>query len=187
MNLDKLKLICIENKIPIVRDETILYIARIIKDNDFKTVLEIGTGYGYSANFLCNKINGLKIDTIEKNIKNFEIACLFPHKNISYILGSAFEWEASKKYDLIFIDGPKNKQEILFEKFSNYLFKDGIIVVDNIFLKDVKPTNKNKIKLIKKNLEFKKYLLNLEEWNVEILEIDDGVAICKRKFNEYSR
>lgn len=177
---------CIENHIPIVRDQTILYIVKIIRNNNFINVLEIGTGYGYSANFLCDNINFLKIDTIEKNIKNFEIACLFPHKNINYILDSAFTWESSKKYDLIFIDGPKSKQKILFEKFTNYLLNDGIIVIDNIFLKDVKSINKNKIKLLKNNLKFKNYLLELKSWEVEILNVDDGIAICKRKFNEHS-
>jgi len=185
MNLIKLKLMCIKDHIPIVRDETILYIENVIRNNNFKNILEIGTGYGYSANFLCNKISDLKIDTIEKNINNFLIASSFPNKNINYILASAFDWKPSIDYDLIFIDGPKNKQEILFEKFSHNLVDKGLIIIDNIYLKDVKPINKNKKILLKKNFEFKKYLLNLINWNVKILDIDDGIAICKRINNEY--
>lgn len=184
MELYKLKEMCIENKIPIVRDKTIDLIVSLILKNNFKIILEIGTAYGYSANYISNKVENIKIDTIENKNQNYEIATSIKNPNITYIFASAFNWETEKIYDFIFFDGPKNKQEILFEKFEKNLCKNGIIVIDNIFLKDVKPIDKRKRSLIKKVKNFEIYLKNLEKWNVEIIDIDDGIALCSRKKNE---
>ena len=84
------------------------------------------------------------------------------------------------------MDACKSHQEILFEKYSQNLNEDGIIFIDNIYLKkfDTNALNdltKSQLHLVERVREFEKYLRNLKDWKVEIKDIDDGYAICRRK------
>ena len=108
-----------------------------------KYILEIGSFIGLSTMELSKNIkkNG-KVFAIEKfekfyNIakKNFKINKL--NKKINIILGDANEVLSSKiikqKFDLVFIDGNKEKYKELFILCENKLTKNGIIIIDNIF------------------------------------------------------
>ena len=186
MDLKTLKSICIDKHIPIVRDKTFNLINQIINENNFTSILEVGTAYGYSAfAFSLNKkINN--ITTIEKNKDNYFLACehLKDIKKIKIINSDAILFNTDQKFDLIFIDGAKSHQEILFEHCQKFLRSNGIIIVDNIYLKKLnnqKGLTKNQKRLLSKVKEFKTWLLSKQGWNIKIIDIDDGVAICKKK------
>ena len=49
MTLEQLKELCLANNIPIVRDQTLDEIRQLLLINKYKSVLELGTAYGYSA------------------------------------------------------------------------------------------------------------------------------------------
>ena len=71
MTINELKTICINDSIPILRDKTLEYIVNIIKENKIKSILEIGTAYGYSS-FAFNQIDCVnEILSIEKNKDNY--------------------------------------------------------------------------------------------------------------------
>ena len=188
MTINELKAICINDSIPILRDKTLEYIINIIKENKIKSILEIGTAYGYSS-FAFNQIDCVnEILSIEKNKDNYLKAKNFlaGNKKINLVNDDCFNFVPNKKYDLIFIDGPKSHQDQLFLKYSNYLEDNGFIIIDNIFLKkyssiDFNSLTKNQQHLVKKVKEFQKWLENNNEWNINILDIDDGVAICHKK------
>jgi predicted O-methyltransferase YrrM len=150
----------IQDNIPIVRDNTLDFINKIIKMNNITSILEIGSGYGYSSySFSLNdKIN--TILTIEKNVKNYEIANEFlRNSKVKIVNCDAFEIELWKqKFDLIFIDGPKSHQELLVTKYLKHLNPHGIMIIDNIFLRkfnNQKYLTKNQKNLVKKVNEFK--------------------------------
>lgn len=184
MNLEILKKICIDNKIPILRDDSINKICEIININCFSNMLEIGSGFGYSSLyfFLNSKIKN--IISLEKNIDNFFYLSLISqtYKNITFINVDAFEYNTENKFDLILIDGPKSKQNLLFEKYEKFLKENGIIIIDNIFMNNLRKLNTIRAnKLIGKVDDFKNYLKSLNDWNIDFLDIGDGLAICKRK------
>ncbi len=186
MNLETIKRKSLENSIPIVRDRTITCLIDLIKKNKFESILEIGTAYGYSAKCFSDIDCVKKVITLEKQYSNFLVAKnnLKDDKKITCLNVDAFDFTTKDNYDLIFFDGGKSHQEILFEKFSNFLNKNGIIFIDNIYLKKFRnKTNlsKNQIKLLNKLDYFHKWLLSLPDWNIKIFDIDDGYAICKRK------
>ncbi len=186
MNLSELKSICKNDNIPIVRDGTILLINRIINQLKIKTILEIGTAYGYSSYAMSLNKSVRKIVTIEKNNLNFLKASFYLKdiKKIKIINGDAFKYQFFNKYDLIFIDGSKSHQDVLFNKLKKCLKRSGIIIIDNIFLKKFstkKNLTRNQQKLIKKVEDFYKFLQNLKGWFVLIKDIEDGVAIISKK------
>lgn len=184
MTLESLKKECIKNHVPLIDDESIKFICNLIDQNKILSLLEIGSGLGYSSLYM--SIHSLieNIDSLEKNEDRF----LFIKNNIvshkiNYFLIDAFEFYPSKKYDLIFLDGPKAKQSILFEKYSKYLNDKGFIIVDNIKMLKLqfKKETKRIQKLLEKNRQFIEYLKNLEKWEVKFIDIGDGLALCRRK------
>ena len=81
------------------------------------------------------------------------------------------------------IDGPKAKQEILFEKFSPYINKNGYIFVDNInIFSEIKNLTKRQKKLKQKVEKFKYFLekLNPKKFNVKFFGIEDGFSIVQK-------
>lgn len=184
MNLTKLKEECLIKKIPIIHDDSIRYISQLINNHKFSSILEIGSGLGYSSYFILKETNAKSIISLEKNVENFK----YIKQNLSvlpidFINVDAFIYEPNSKFDLIFIDGPKNKQEKLFEKYSLFLNKKGIIIIDNISMNNLKKKiETNRIKnLINKNEIFKEFLISQKHWNISFLEIGDGLAICSKK------
>ena len=185
MDVKNLKIKCLENHIPILRDKTLLALEKVIFEKNIKTMFEIGTAWGYSSLSLKNKFPNLKIVSIEKNNQNFDKALKHLKKSkIKLINNDAFLYEPKEKYDLIFFDGPKKKQKILFEKYQNYLTSNGIIFIDNIFLKkysDNKNLEPRKQKILDDLNNFLVYLKNLKNWEIKFYDVDDGYAICQRK------
>ena len=109
------------NSVPIMSRDTITTIQNIIKENNVKTTLEIGTAIGYST--ICFASTGIdKIESIERDedryikaVSNVEKSNL---KNISLNLMDAFDFNTEDKYDLIIIDAAKSQNKKIFEKFK---------------------------------------------------------------------
>ena len=184
----KLYKICKLNNIPIIRKKTAKIINNIINENKYNSLLEIGTAYGFSCNLWIQNKNLKNIVSIEKNIDNYLIASNYvSQNNLKLINGDAFDVQINEKFDLIFLDGPKSNQEILFEKFLNLLNDNGTIVVDNLLLNkfkklDINQLNKNQRKLLEKIELFRKYLENNERINFTFLNIDDGIGIITKRY-----
>lgn len=162
-------------------------ICELINKKELSTMLEIGTGLGYSSYFFSAYSNIKKIETIEKKFGNFLFAKYFVKNfKVNYHWLDWINFSTNDLFDIIFIDGPKSKNQQIFEKFAVNLNPNGIIVIDNIFLKRLKQkallysTNKYQ-KIINKVNSFINWLQNQKEWKFEIIDVGDGLAICERK------
>src|SRR5690554_1157147 len=104
--IEKLKEHCINSNIPIIEDDSLNFIKDIINKNNYQSILEIGTAYGYSAISFSNEKT--IIDTIEKdNLRANEANKWIKKTNykINVINDDALVYQGlNKKYDLIFID-----------------------------------------------------------------------------------
>jgi len=184
--LDNLKQYCIQKQIPIVRDDVTQYMGEYLENKKAKSFLEIGTAFGYSALWFAEKTSLNKIITLEKNATNYEVAqpYLANNNKIKSILTDAFTYCNEELFDVIFIDGPKSHQDVLFMKYQKNLSLGGVIFIDNIYLKkfnEQENLTKNQKNLLKKVKAFEIWLKALTDWKVEILDIGDGLAICTRK------
>ncbi|GHU48780.1 caffeoyl-CoA O-methyltransferase [Bacilli bacterium] len=160
MNIKQLKKICLDERIPIIRDDTLNLIIHLIQDNDFHSVLEIGTAYGYSTKAFSIIIGIKEVTSLELNPDNYQkaISYLNDESKIKLINVNAFDFKPEKTYDFIFIDGPKSHQEKLVTKYLTYLNQRGIMIVDNIFLKKFQnqtTLTKNQQSLLNKVRAFK--------------------------------
>lgn len=180
--------LCQINKIPIIREKTAQLIFDFIINKKYQSILEIGTAYGFST-LIWNQIDSIKlIVSVEKNFENYTVASKFltNKKKITLINDDAFNYLPNKNFDLIFIDGPKSHQDKLVEKYINYLNDNGIIVIDNLFLKkyaniQFEKLTKNQKKLLIKVNNFRNWLQNNKiNFNFTLYDIDDGVGIISK-------
>lgn len=191
--IDEIKNNAKKNHVPIMQDEGIEYIVNYIKQNNVKTILEIGTAVGYSSIMFASISEEIHITTIERDdemykqaVKNINKCCL--NHQIEVIHDDALKTDINGKYDLIFIDAAKSQYIKFFEKYKHNLDKDGVIITDNLSFHglvedDSKTNNRNTKQLVKKIRNYIEFLKNNEEFDTEFLSIGDGISISKLKIS----
>lgn len=182
----------LEDKVPIIMDDTLEVIAKILDEIKPKKILEIGTAVGYSAICFSEYLqeNG-KIDTIERdtervkeareNIKKAEV-----EEKINIYKGDAVEIlpTLNDEYDVVFIDAAKGKYPFFLNQALRMIKPGGVIFADNILYKGyvMSDYNKHKQRTAVRNLrEYIAEITNNEKLETEILEVGDGLAISKTK------
>ena len=189
--LEKIKKEALENKIPIIMDDTLNEISKILIDKKPTKILEIGTAVGYSAICFTEYLQkDGNIDTIEReeervlkakeNIKKAEV-----EDKINIYFGDAVEIlpTLNNKYDVIFIDAAKGKYPIFLKEALRMLNKTGIILADNVLYKGyvLGDYNKHKQRTAVRNLrEFLKELEENPNLETNSLEVGDGLAIARK-------
>ena len=190
--LQKIKDKALEEHIPIIMDDTLEVIANILKESKPKRILEIGTAIGYSAICFSKYLSkdGI-IDTIERDVErikqaNENILKLGLENQIHVHSGDAVEIlpTLTEKYDAIFIDAAKGKYPFFLKQSERLLNPHGIIFADNILYKGyvMSDYNKHKQRTAVRNLrEYIKEVTENPNYETEILEVGDGLAISKRR------
>lgn len=190
--LQKIKEKALEEHIPIIMDDTLEIVDKILTELKPKKILEIGTAVGYSAMCFSKYLEeGGIIDTIERdeertkqakeNIVKVEVA-----DKINILEGDAVEIlpTLEGKYDMIFIDAAKGKYPFFLKEALRMLDEKGIILADNILYKGyvMSDYNKHKQRTAVRNLrEYIAEVTGNPNLETEILEVGDGLAITKRK------
>ena len=190
--LQKIKEKALEEHIPIIMDDTLEVVDKILKETKPKKILEIGTAVGYSAMCFSEYLQeGGIIDTIERDEERIAEAKVNIEKvgvaeKINILEGDAVEIlpTLTGKYDMIFIDAAKGKYPFFLKEALRMLEKDGVILADNILYKGyvMSDYNKHKQRTAVRNL--REYIHEVtEDPNLEtkILEVGDGLAISKFK------
>ena len=178
-----------ENYVPIARKQTIEFILNLMKERNYTRFLEIGTAIGYTCINVALLNKNINVVTIEHDSKRAEIAKknfieFGVNEQINMIEDDAVTITINDKFDLIFIDASKKRNDYFLDKFSPNLNEGGMIIIDNMKLEDfwVNAKKEKKEKFHRMNEEFKKNLLNRKEFDVQILEdIGDGIALIKKK------
>ncbi len=180
----------INNDVPIMSVESIETISKIIKDNNVKNILEIGTAIAYST--ICfASIDGVKkITSIERDKIRFNIAENNVKKsnlnNIELICDDALNTSFNDKYDLIIIDAAKSQNKRFFEKYKYNLNENGIIIVDNLDFhgyvgRSSEIKSRNLRQMVRKIEKFIEFLDENKEFDVQYIEVGDRLGVCKKK------
>lgn len=190
--LEKIKQKALEEHIPIIMDDTLEVVDKILTEIKPTRILEIGTAVGYSAICFSKYLqpNG-KIDTIERdtdrvveariNIKNVGV-----ENKINIYESDAVEIlpTLNEKYDVVFIDAAKGKYPFFLKEALRMIKPNGVILADNILYKGyvMSDYNKHKQRTAVRNLrEYVKEVTENPNIETEILEVGDGLAISKVK------
>ena len=198
MDIKTIKENALNEHIPILMDDTLEVIKEILIKEKPTKILEIGTATGYSsicfATIILENCRGelsspVKIDTIEldetraneaiENIKQMGL-----EKNINVLKGNAVEIlpTLNESYDIVFIDAAKGKYPIFLKEAIRLSHKGSIILADNILYKGYVMSDYNKHKQRTAVTHLREYIKEITEnpdFETEILEVGDGLAISK--------
>ena len=190
IELNKIKEKALEDHIPIIMDDTLDVIAKILIEKKPKRILEIGAAVGYSAICFSKYLaEGGVIDTIERdenrieeakqNFKKVEV-----ENKINLYEGDAVDIlpNLNEKYDVVFIDAAKGKYPFFLKEALRMIKDNGIIIADNILYKGyvMSDYNKHKQRTAVRNLrEYIKETTEDPNMITEILDVGDGLAISR--------
>lgn len=183
-----------EYHIPIMELAGIETMLQLLRIQQSKKILEVGTAIGYSALRMAEALPNAKVVTIERDLERFQLAEEFINRSnnreqILLIKGDALEVEdivsEHAPFDAIFIDAAKGQYKKFFEIYSKYLKKDGMIITDNVLFKglvcETEIESKRTRNLVKKIDDFNQWLMSHPDYFSVILPVGDGVAISKRR------
>lgn len=191
--LDEMRLFARESWIPIILDDSLAYIEKVLSDKNIGNILEIGTAIGYSSICFSKFLNKEgKIDTIEIDKQRIMLAkanidMYKLNDKINIIEGDAIKVlpKLNEKYDFIFIDGPKSHYIEYLPICLELLSEDGIIIADNVNYKGmVKGEKKVKHKqrtAVNKLREFIDEVKNNPKLNSDLVDVGDGILIITKK------
>ena len=195
MNKVELQIIkekALEEHIPIIMDDTLEVIQKILIENKPNKILEIGTAVGYSAICFSEFLDETgKIDTIERDADRVKqakenIIKTEVQDKINIYEGDAVEIlpTLNEKYDIVFIDAAKGKYPFFLHEAIRMIKSKGIIIADNVLYKGyvLGDYNKHKQRTAVRNLrEYIKEVSENPNLETEILEVGDGLAISRIK------
>lgn len=190
-DIEQIKQKALEEHIPIIMDDTLEEVGKILEELKPTKILEIGTAVGYSAIRFSKYLqeDGM-IDTIERdeerikearqNIKDMNL-----EEKIHIFAGDALEIlpTLSGPYDMVFIDAAKGKYPIFLQEALRMLRVGGIIIGDNVLYKGYVLSDYNKHKQRTAVRGLRQFLKDLEEnenLETKLLEVGDGLIISKK-------
>ena len=167
------------------------FLQLIIKINNVKNCLEIGTFTGFSSLTMALALpNGGKLTTLDHDKKIVHVAKDFFKKGnldnkIEIVTSPALETlkrfsQEGKKFDLIFIDADKGNYKNYYELSLNLINEKALIIFDNVlwhgevFKKNVTDEQTNIMR------EFNKYIKDDNRVEKIILPLGDGLTICRK-------
>ena len=190
--IEEIKKKALEEKVPIIKDDGLLFILNLIKERNVKDILELGCAVGYSSIQMASLRDDIHIDTIEKNedmykqaIINIKEESLDDRINVHFM--PIEEFKTDKKYDLIFVDAAKAQYFKYTEQFLDNLKDDGVFVYDNMIfhglvydVENIK--SKNTRSLVKKLINFLQIMRNDKRFDIMFFEdVGDGILLASKK------
>lgn len=179
------------NNIPIMLKDGITYLCDYIKDNNIKSILEIGSAIGYSSIMMALVDNDIKITTIEKDTNRYNMAIDNINKfnlgsRITILNEDALESNINGTFDLIFIDASKGNNINFFNRYKVNLNDNGVIITDNLSFhglveNESKIVTKNQKGIVKKIKNYLGFLESNEEFDTIYIPIGDRISISKKK------
>ena len=181
------------NYIPIIRKQTKQFLIKEIKQNKYSNFLEIGSAIGYSGITMLSSSKNSKLYTIEKNEKMFDLASqnfkkFGMEKQATIKLADAKDElenlvKQNRKFDFIFLDGPKGQYINYYDNLYSLLETNGTLFIDDIdfhgYVNQEKILKKHKT-IITRLKELTERLNNDENYSCKFYSIEDGFVICKK-------
>ncbi len=191
-DITEIKKYALDNKVPIMVDESIDFLTSYIIKKKVKTILEIGTAIGYSAIMMALTNPNVTVVSIEKDqdryleaVKN--VKKLHLEDRITLIYKDALDVKFKEKFDLILIDAAKSKNLDFFNHFEKNLNNKGTIITDNLSFhgyvkKDLSEIeNRNLRSLVKKIRNYIMFLDDNIKYKTTFYDIGDGLSVTEKR------
>lgn len=183
----------LKNHVPIIEDDSLEYIANILKEKKPNKILEIGTAVGYSAiNFSKYLVGeGAKVLTIEIKEQMYEkalenISLMGLQDKIEVINADATKYlkNINEQFDVVFIDAAKGQYLVFLEEAIRLCKIGGIIIADNMLYRGRTLSDYNEHKHRTATNRLREYLVQMKEdkrLDSTLIKVGDGLAISVLK------
>ncbi len=191
--INKMKKYAKDENVPIIEDDGLEEVIKIIQKYNVKSIIEIGSAIGYSAIMMSNSCD-CKIDTIERDPKmhsqamlNVESANLDSKINLHFGDALSDDFDLPMNVDMLYIDAAKSQYRRFFEKYNKHLKKGSIVVFDNLKFHGYVDMELNEIKsrnlrqLIRKLKEFNQYVDKIEGYKYHFIDVGDGIGVLEKE------
>lgn len=173
-----------ERNFPIVGPLVGRFLVSLIQFGHVHTVLECGSGYGYSALWMATALSeNAKITCIEYDAKNIELGKDFFQKadlshKVSFVQGNALEIvpALTQTYDLIINDVDKKQYPLLLPHLVSRLRVGGMLITDNVLWKG-KVADSTADDTTKAIQTFNKMLIEDKGLWTSIIPLRDGLSL----------
>ena len=183
----------LKNHVPIIEDDSLEYIANILKEKKPNKILEIGTAVGYSAiNFSKYLVGeGAKVLTIEikeqmyeKAIQNISLMGLQDKIEVINADATKYLKNINEQFDVVFIDAAKGQYLVFLEEAIRLCKLGGIIIADNMLYRGRTLSDYNEHKHRTATNRLREYLVQMKEdkrLDSTLIKVGDGLAISVLK------
>ncbi|PIC73164.1 O-methyltransferase [Sporosarcina sp. P17b] len=184
-----------EHRVPIMDDAGLYTLIGLLKIQQPKRILEIGSAIGYSAIRLAKAFPDAIIYTVERDTERYEKAVENIERSglrerITIIHADALELDETtlqqQPFDALFIDAAKGQYRKFFDKYSPLVGALGVIYCDNMFmhgmvlLEDADIPKRNRT-MIRNLQQFTSWAMRNEQYETSLLPIGDGILIAVKK------
>ncbi len=185
-NVNNIKQVSIRDNIPIIEDDVLDFLLFYLNHIKADNILEIGTGYGFSASIFRKMFPNAKITTVERKEENYNMAKeLLDGMNINTINSDAAEYIKSckEKIDILFLDGAKSHYRELLLLSKGLLKSGSIIISDNVYARGI-TFGEN---VVKRNMTIKRNMNSFieeifsDKYESYLMPIGDGLAVTRVK------
>ena len=183
----------LKNHVPIIEDDSLEYIANILKEKKPNKILEIGTAVGYSAiNFSKYLVGeGAKVLTIEikeqmyeKALENISLMGLQDKIDVVNADATKYLKNINEQFDVVFIDAAKGQYLVFLEEAIRLCKIGGIIIADNMLYRGRTLSDYNEHKHRTATNRLREYLVQMKEdkrLDSTLIKVGDGLAISVLK------
>ncbi|WP_018665506.1 O-methyltransferase [Heyndrickxia acidiproducens] len=185
-----------EQHIPIMELAGIEGLCQLLRLQQPKKILEIGTAIGYSALRMAAALPDAEIITVEREEARFTKAYDYLAQTplsaqIRLLTGDALDESTFKRirsyapFDAIFIDAAKGQYQKFFSTFSPLLGEHGCIYTDNVLFKGLVTETfieKKQVRnLVRKIRNYNEWLMQHEQFITTIFPVGDGLAVSLKR------
>lgn len=184
-----------QNHIPVLLDDSAVFLSEFVREKQFKNILEIGTAIGYSGSIMLLESKQANLTTIELKKESYDMATntfntLGVGDRVTQLLGDAYEHililhKQKQKYDMIFLDGPKGQYLRYYPYLLDMLSDGGCLLADNVLLKGMVRKEgfipHKKRAMVTKLKQFVNEIETRQDLQTTIHEIGDGIAEIYKK------
>lgn len=186
-------------RFPIIRPKTERALLEVVKNGQPKTILELGTGVGYSALVMLDAAKEATMVTVERDKENYERAiCNFfdgevndrilPVNADAVDVVNSLANHGGQKFDLIFLDCNKSSYVEMASNLTQLLESGGVLFADNVLFLGLVQGDRNiplphKHRTIVTNLrKFIDFCSECGEFSsVQVVDSEDGFLIAVKK------
>ena len=194
--LKKMEQFARENKIPVILPATQKFLCSLVADKKPNTILEIGMAIGFSASCMMLSHKDARVVDIEVSLPNIELAkqnfkALGLLDRVEIVEGDCMQElprlvQEGKKFDLIFLDGPKGKYVEMIDMLLPLLAPNGVWVTDNVLFRGMVrggapitfPRYQHTVDTLR---QFLQILESDPSLHTQVLDVGDGLAVVTKK------